>query len=86
MQLTVSDHGIGMTVEQAEMAVRPFHQVDSRLSRKYEGTGLGLSIVKALVQHHGGRLLIQSEPGEGSQISLVFPGSLVARERLAEVA
>jgi signal transduction histidine kinase len=80
-EICVSDRGIGMTREQAAMAVLPFQQVDDDLNRRYEGTGLGLSIVKGLVEAHGGQLRIDSEPGRGTRVSLLFPGSLVvARE------
>lgn len=84
--LTVADRGIGMTPREAELAVRPFHQADSRLARKYEGSGLGLSIVSGLMSCHGGRLVIDSEPGVGSRISLVFPASATFAAGLAEVA
>jgi signal transduction histidine kinase len=80
-EISVSDCGIGMTQEQAAMAVLPFQQVDDGSNRRYEGTGLGLSIVKGLVEAHGGQLRIDSEPGRGTRVSLLFPGSLViARE------
>jgi signal transduction histidine kinase len=80
-EISVSDRGVGMTREQAAMAVLPFQQVDDDLNRRYEGTGLGLSIVKGLVETHGGQLRIDSEPGWGTRVSLLFPGSLViARE------
>ncbi len=72
--LTVADRGIGMTAQEAVEVVRPFQQAESSpLARKYEGSGLGLSIVNGLVGCHGGRLLIESEPGAGSAISLIFP-------------
>ena len=78
--LTVIDHGIGMTAEEATIAVQPFQQIDSGLARRYDGTGLGLAIVKGLIERHGGRLTIESEPRVGSQISLIFPGNLVIAE------
>ncbi|HWL18169.1 MAG TPA: HAMP domain-containing sensor histidine kinase [Bradyrhizobium sp.] len=84
--VTVTDHGIGMTSEQAAAAIKPFHQIDNRLSRRYEGTGLGLTIVKSMMECHGGRLVVRSEAGKGSQISLVFPARLRRSGRLAEVA
>src|SRR5206468_9654891 len=86
ISITVADRGIGMTPQEAAQVVRPFHQADSRLARKYEGTGLGLSIVSGLMSCHGGHLLIDSETGAGSRISLVFPGSLVREPNLAAVA
>jgi len=84
--VTVVDHGIGMTAEQAASAVQPFHQIDNRLARRYEGTGLGLTIVKSMMECHGGRLMVRSEPGQGSRISLVFPPHLHRPEKFAEVA
>jgi signal transduction histidine kinase len=84
--LSVIDQGIGMTKAEAELVVQPFQQADNGLSRKYEGTGLGLSIVNALIERHGGRLVIESEPGRGSRISLVFPREALMPVPLAAVA
>ncbi|WP_242693469.1 ATP-binding protein, partial [Sabulibacter ruber] len=75
--IAVPDQGIGMTAEQAALAVQPFTQIDSRLSRLHEGTGLGLSIVKGLIEAHGGRLEIASEPGRGTRAALVLPATCV---------
>ncbi|WP_207460205.1 HAMP domain-containing sensor histidine kinase [Azospirillum sp. SYSU D00513] len=77
VEIAVTDQGIGMTAEQAALAVQPFTQIDSRLSRLHEGTGLGLSIVKGLIEAHGGRLEIASEPGRGTRAALVLPASCV---------
>jgi cell cycle sensor histidine kinase DivJ len=59
------------------MAGCPFGQVDSRLARRYQGTGLGLSLAKSLVELHGGALIIDSEPGKGTivTVSLVLVGT-----------
>ena len=62
-----------MTEAEAEAAIRPFHQVDERMARKYEGSGLGLSIVSKLMESHHGRLTIVSKPGEGTEVTLHFP-------------
>jgi signal transduction histidine kinase len=75
-----------MTKEEAALVVQPFQQADNGLSRKYEGTGLGLSIVNAMIEKHGGRLVIESERGKGSRISLVFPKEALVPEPLAAVA
>jgi signal transduction histidine kinase len=83
VSLTVTDHGIGMSAQEITEVIRPFHQVQSGLGRKYEGSGLGLSIVAGLIAHHRGRLLIDSEPGVGSAISLVFPEALSERTAVA---
>jgi signal transduction histidine kinase len=85
-QLTVIDSGIGMTAEETARVGQPFYQVDGRLARKYEGTGLGLSIVKGLIESHGGRLMIESERGVGSRISVLFPALLLDPLKLVAVA
>jgi signal transduction histidine kinase len=76
VMIAVQDRGIGMTAEQIALSVQAFQQIDSRLQRKYDGAGLGLSIVKAMIERHGGRLDIESEPEVGSTITLVFPAKL----------
>lgn len=68
----ISDNGIGMTPEQLRQAVVPFGQVSAMTTRPGQGTGLGLSIVKSLIEAHGGRMWIDSRPGQGSQITLEF--------------
>ncbi len=85
-ELSVADHGIGMSAAQAKIAVQPFQQVDSSMTRRYAGTGLGLSIVKALIERHGGSLRIESAPGEGTTITLVFPAAQVRPPSLARAA
>ena len=86
IQLTVSDRGIGMSPVEVAIAVQPFQQVDNGLSRRYDGTGLGLSIVKGLIDCHGGELVIDSKPGIGSDISLIFPKALIVQEIVSKVA
>jgi len=76
----VRDTGIGMAPEDIPNALKPFHQVDSRLARRYDGTGLGLPLTKAFVDLHGGTLSIDSTPGEGTTVILRFPPSSQLRE------
>ena len=87
-RLSVADQGTGITAETAAMAVRPFRQVDGRLARKHGGTGLGLSIVNGLIERHGGHLMIDSVPQQGTCVSLEFPAIRVeaAQRRIAAVA
>ncbi len=85
-ELSVADHGIGMTEAQARVAVQPFQQIDSSMTRRYEGTGLGLSIVKALIERHRGRLRIESVLGKGTTITLIFPASQVRPPSFAQAA
>jgi signal transduction histidine kinase len=72
-RLSVADKGVGIGSETAAMALVPFRQVDGRVARKQGGTGLGLSIVNSLIGEHGGRLTIESQPENGTCVSLDFP-------------
>jgi signal transduction histidine kinase/HAMP domain-containing protein len=71
--VTVGDTGIGMDPEDVEVAFQPFAQVDNRLERRYEGTGLGLPLTRALVDLHGGAIVIDSARGQGTRITVRFP-------------
>jgi signal transduction histidine kinase len=91
-RVSIADTGIGMTAEEAGLAVRPFGQVDRGLARRYDGLGLGLSIVSKLIECHGGRLRIASAPQKGTQVSLDFPAprprsqKSLSLRRVADVA
>jgi len=75
--IQVSDTGIGISPDQMTKLFKPFSQIDSGLTRKYEGTGLGLSISKKLVEMMGGSIRVESEAGTGStfSVTLPYPGS-----------
>lgn len=69
----VEDTGIGISHEEQQRLFQPFHQVDSRLARRYEGTGLGLSISRHLVRLMGGNIWVRSTLGEGSRFGFRLP-------------
>ncbi|MGC2856825.1 PAS domain S-box protein [Novispirillum sp. DQ9] len=73
LMVEVADTGIGMRPEDIPTALKPFHQIDSRLARRYEGTGLGLPLTKAFVELHGGTMDITSALGKGTTVTLRFP-------------
>tara|TARA_R110000824_G_scaffold118960_14_gene272221 strand:+ start:357796 stop:359763 length:1968 start_codon:yes stop_codon:yes gene_type:complete len=73
IRVLLADTGIGMSAEDIKVAMTPFGQVDARLERKYEGTGLGLPLAEAHMKLHGGDMLIDSIPGEGTTVALTFP-------------
>jgi K+-sensing histidine kinase KdpD/DNA-binding response OmpR family regulator len=70
----ISDTGIGIAVEDHAAVFEQFKQVGGdTLTDKPKGTGLGLPICKQIVEHHGGRLWLESEPGKGSTFSFAIP-------------
>ena len=73
IDLVVRDTGIGIAEKDLARAFQPFGQIDSHLSRKYEGTGLGLPLSRNLTELHGGELLIESKPNEGTEVTIAFP-------------
>jgi PAS domain S-box-containing protein len=75
MEIAVQDSGIGMSEAEIDIALQPFRQVDSSLARRYEGTGLGLPLTTAFVEAHGGRLVIESIPGEGTTARIILPAA-----------
>jgi signal transduction histidine kinase len=73
LTLTVSDTGIGIAPDDLARVLAPFEQVDSSFSRSQQGTGLGLPLVKAIIELHGGNLVLESEVGVGTRVSVAFP-------------
>jgi PAS domain S-box-containing protein len=71
--IAVQDTGIGMSDEDIPKAMERFGQIDSSLSRKYEGTGLGLPLTQQLAQLHGALFAIESAPGQGTTVRIIFP-------------
>jgi len=66
LQIAVRDTGIGIAPEKLGPIFAPFTQADTSTTRKYGGTGLGLSICGHLARAMGGRIWVESQPGEGS--------------------
>ena len=73
--ITVADTGIGIAQEHQSRVVERFYRVDQSHSKASGGTGLGLSIVKHAVQYHHGRIELESTPGTGTTIRVVFPNA-----------
>ena len=77
---SVKDNGVGIAAEHLPRLSERFYRVDRSRSRESGGTGLGLAITKHIAQRHGGSFHIESELGQGSHFSLVFPSNRVKLE------
>jgi len=80
--ITVKDSGIGIAVDEFLVIFEKFRQVGNTLTDKPKGTGLGLPICKEIVEHHGGRIWVDSTLGEGSAFSFTIPAA--GHERSAD--
>jgi len=71
--ISVENSGPGIPREELENIWERFYKVDKSRSRRGTGTGLGLSIVKKIVEMHGGKVSVESEPGHGAIFTLYLP-------------
>jgi PAS domain S-box-containing protein len=72
-ELTVADTGIGIAADDLEQLFEPFFRADEARRRVSPGVGLGLGIARSIVEAHGGRVAVSSEPGEGSRFVVTLP-------------
>jgi PAS domain S-box-containing protein len=72
-QVSVSDTGIGVAPDEQASIFEAFHQAGAAAGGMREGTGLGLPITRRLVEEHGGRIWLESEPGRGSRFIFTIP-------------
>jgi signal transduction histidine kinase len=73
LAIIVTDTGIGIDPVALRHLFEPFHQADSSITRRFGGTGLGLSIGRRLMLLHGGTLTVDSTPGQGTEVRMMFP-------------
>ena len=76
VMIQVADTGSGLTREECERIFTPYY------TSKRHGTGLGLAIVQSVVSDHGGRIRVQSEPGQGTTFVIELPDNLEAFEKV----
>jgi PAS domain S-box-containing protein len=81
--ISVVDTGIGIPQAERDRIFERFYQVDSGSSRPYRGTGLGLSICKHIVEHHRGRIWVESAEPQGSVFKFVLPKRLEGGRELS---
>ncbi|MBM2809530.1 MAG: hypothetical protein HW416_289, partial [Chloroflexi bacterium] len=72
-EIAVTDTGIGIADEDRERVFAEFQQLDTGPGRHYQGTGLGLTLTRRLVELHGGRIWVDSTPGQGATFTVALP-------------
>jgi signal transduction histidine kinase len=78
-RVSVEDTGVGISEADQGVIFDEFRQAKDDFARSQEGTGLGLSLSKRLVELHGGRIGVESEPGRGSTFTFDIPGEMPAK-------
>jgi signal transduction histidine kinase len=72
-RIFVEDDGPGIPKDEQERIFEPFYRLGSELRRETQGIGIGLSIAKHIAEAHGGRITVESSPGDGSGFVIVLP-------------
>ncbi|MEX3007085.1 PAS domain S-box protein [Hoeflea sp. TYP-13] len=80
VSLRIRDTGVGMTRFQLEQAMKPFKQVAGFHRQRGEGTGLGLPLAKAMAEANRAQFAMNSQPGQGTLVEIVFPSQRVLAE------
>jgi signal transduction histidine kinase len=83
MEISFKDNGIGIFEEDLEKIFEPYHR--GKNASAEEGKGIGLSFVKEVVDLHGGKVLVQSEPNKGSIFSVLLPIKNVPQEEVKKI-
>ena len=73
LAFSVIDTGIGVGPSDLARLFEGFFQADQTLTRRYAGSGIGLAICKKIVERHGGRIWLESRPGEGTTFFFALP-------------
>ncbi len=85
-EVAVTDTGIGIPADKLDRVLEPFEQVENSFTRTRAGTGLGLPLTKAMMEAHGGRLVLESELGKGTCVRAILPPERIVRQHVVDVA
>ena len=77
LKISVTDNGIGIEKDDLPHIFERFYRGDLSRNRETGGAGIGLTIVKTLVETHGGKITVESQPDKGSSFQLIFPNHIV---------
>ena len=77
LAIRIADTGAGIAPEDIPKVMEPFGQAENSLTRRHHGTGLGLSLSKALIELHEGTVVLESELGVGTTVTIRFPAECV---------
>jgi signal transduction histidine kinase len=69
--LAFQDNGIGIPAEEKDRLFQPFQRLSS--GQRFRGTGLGLATCRRIVEYHGGKIWVESEPGRGTTVFFTLP-------------
>ena len=84
--IRVRDTGKGMDPKFVSRIFKPFEQEDRTIARRYGGTGLGMAITGALVELMNGEIVVDTEPGRGTDFTVYIPFGLATQEQADELA
>jgi signal transduction histidine kinase len=73
VKISVEDRGIGISKNDLRQIFEPFYRSKEVVDAQIHGNGLGLALVKQIAEAHGGRVIAESEPGEGSKFTIELP-------------
>ena len=81
IELIVEDRGVGIPKAELKSIFEPFFRGEEAILSQIQGTGLGLSLVRQIVEAHEGKIVIESNPGEGTVVTVLLPSVKPAEQR-----
>jgi two-component system, OmpR family, sensor histidine kinase VicK len=80
VQMSITDKGIGIAPSDLSRLFQKFSRLDNARQRQISGTGLGLYICRSIIEAHGGKIWVESEPGKGSTFHFTLPYQIKSRD------